>query len=88
MGRLNGRLNGKLSKEGQGIWVMLFLRNIQSRQRGPDIFRGGLFSSHPAQMLILEGRLVQDGEGRVGLGWCWWWCRREGENANGKLMTQ
>lgn len=64
-GKAQWRLSGKLSKEGQGIWVRLFLRNIQSRHRGPDIFRGGLSSPRPAQMLILEGRLMQDGEGRV-----------------------
>lgn len=99
-GKAQWRLSGKLSKEGQGIWVRLFLRNIQSRHRGPDIFRGGLSSPRPAQMLILEGRLMQDGEGRVGvgggdrgggrvgLGWCLRWCGREGENANGKPMTQ
>jgi len=86
MGRLSGRLSGKLSKEEQGIWVRLFLRNIQSRHRGPDIFRGGLSSPRPAQMLILEGMLMQDGEGRMGVGGWGWGGAGGGAGGRGRMQ--
>lgn len=48
---------GNLVEEEHGTWVGMFLRSLQSRHTGPDMFRGRALLSAPwRQRIILERR--------------------------------